>query len=276
MTKNKNINHLTGYQKELKFIVNSEVRLKILFCLSESPSTMKEITEKTGLSYSSVSGNINEMKKQGFIKVDNNVLYLLNDVKIKLSNIDYFNRSINTILNGSEYLNTHKVGYNELSYLMQLTDTESFELIHSTPENVDNVIETMKDYLVGTTFVKAIIPFLLPEYDSVIHQQIENQNNVEFIIEEPIKEKIINASKKMDIKNDFKIKTLKKPVDLILIISDKGICLSFYKNDGNFDSNSLLISQKTESVKWGIKLFKDYEQKQNEYINLKDLKMEVD
>lgn len=46
-------------QKDIMFIVKSEIRLKILTELNDKPQTIKEIVNKTKMAYSSVSNNLN-------------------------------------------------------------------------------------------------------------------------------------------------------------------------------------------------------------------------
>ena len=45
-------------QKDIMFIVKSEIRLKILTELNDKPQTIKEIVNKTKMAYSSVSNNL--------------------------------------------------------------------------------------------------------------------------------------------------------------------------------------------------------------------------
>ena len=64
-----NEDYLNDFQEEMKFLINSEIRLKILGCLYNSSASVKQIEEKTNYSYSSILDNINklEQKKSLFI-----------------------------------------------------------------------------------------------------------------------------------------------------------------------------------------------------------------
>ena len=53
---------MNDFQEEMKFLINSEIRLKILGCLYNSSSSIKEIEEKTNYSYSSILDNINKLE----------------------------------------------------------------------------------------------------------------------------------------------------------------------------------------------------------------------
>lgn len=67
-----NYSTLLKIEEDMKFLTKSEIRLKILRCLNFSPTSIKEIVKKTGLTYSSVSSNINKLqKKKKIVKKDN-------------------------------------------------------------------------------------------------------------------------------------------------------------------------------------------------------------
>lgn len=59
-----NEEYMNDFQEEIKFLINSEIRLKILGCLYNSSSSIKEIEEKTNYSYSSILDNINKLEQK--------------------------------------------------------------------------------------------------------------------------------------------------------------------------------------------------------------------
>lgn len=248
-------------QEDMKFLINSNIRLKILYSLYESPCTMKEITEVNDLSYSSVSGNINEMKKRGLIKTINNKIYLENKTIINSINLYYLNSDINQLLNGYKYLNNHKILFNDLKYFLQLNSFHDFHLVKSTPEDVDKVLNIIKKYLSGSKFTKILNLFLIPNYECVLFNLLKNNVNVEWLVQKDIVNIIENSVENFeleDLRENFKINGLNFPVSMVLIVSDKGVALSFYKKDGSIDSNSVLISNDEKNIKWGIRVFEEY------------------
>ena len=56
--------YLNDFQEEMKFLINSEIRLKILGCLYNSSASVKQIEEKTNYSYSSILDNINKLEQK--------------------------------------------------------------------------------------------------------------------------------------------------------------------------------------------------------------------
>ena len=94
-----------NFQDDLKFLINSEIRLKILGCLYNSSASIKEIEEKTGYSYSSILDNINKLEQRKFIFSIEDKFYLFNKTKIKLTNVLSFNKSCAFLRENSDFLN---------------------------------------------------------------------------------------------------------------------------------------------------------------------------
>ena len=68
-------NYIDNIKKELKFLTNSKVRLKLLICLYDSELTVKELHEKTNLNYSSITNNLNNLRNLNIlIKIMKNIL----------------------------------------------------------------------------------------------------------------------------------------------------------------------------------------------------------
>ena len=73
--------------EDVKFSTNSFIRLKILATLFEKPQNMKEMTENTGLSYSSVSSNIHDLELKNLLYREHNKYFLTASAKLKIQNI---------------------------------------------------------------------------------------------------------------------------------------------------------------------------------------------
>ena len=85
--------NLLEFQEDIKFLINSEIRLKILGCLYDSSASIKQIEEKTNYSYSSILDNINKLEQKKFIYNIEDKFYLFNKTRLKLTHILYFNKS---------------------------------------------------------------------------------------------------------------------------------------------------------------------------------------
>ena len=80
------LNDITEYdiiQKEIKFMVRSEIKLNILANLCKSDMNARELSDK-GINYGSISSNIKQLEKNGLITKLNDKYHIKNSVKKKI------------------------------------------------------------------------------------------------------------------------------------------------------------------------------------------------
>ena len=106
-------------QKEIKFMVRSDIKLKILANLCKSDLNARELTDK-GINYGSISSNIKQLEKNGLITIRNDKYHIKNSVKKKMINLMYLNQIIKHVISFEDYLNMHLVKNNKLKCLEEL------------------------------------------------------------------------------------------------------------------------------------------------------------
>ena len=124
-------------QEDIKFLINSEIRLKILGCLYNSSASIKQIEEKTNYSYSSILDNINKLEQKKFIYNIEDKFYLYNKTRLKLTNILYFNKSAKFLRENSDFLN-HSLLDIQSDTIKDLSALDGSKLIESN--NIDFLI----------------------------------------------------------------------------------------------------------------------------------------
>ena len=108
--------------------------------------------------------------------------------------------------------------------------------------------------------VKAIFPYLHPEYPEMIGNILSNGGTIELILPKNIFKELVfrinEKARKKAIKNGtLKIYSFKKDLNLYLSICDETMSLGLFKNDGSFDQNRILISDDLKSHIWAEELF---------------------
>ena len=101
--------------------------------------------------------------------------------------------------------------------------------------------------------IKAIFPYLHPDYPVIIEQVLKKGGNVELIVNDAIFEILISNIdsdiKKTSTKNGcLKVHRLRNNLNLYLVISDKNTNLGLFKSDGSFDQNRLLTSESQQAI----------------------------
>ncbi|KZX16863.1 hypothetical protein MBCUT_04930 [Methanobrevibacter cuticularis] len=251
-------------KKNIKFLTSSEIRLKLLNCLLEKPMSMKEMHIKTNLSYSSIASNIHKLEDNGYLTQKSKRYYMNNHAKMELLNLFDFNNSLDIINEFSNFWTDHEVQELPKNALMNIQSLKGSYLIESNPTDIYMPHNTFKNLLMNSSSnVKAIFPFLHPDYPNIFEKLLENGVNIKLLFVQGITANFIESMDQDIIRNGliketFKIRSLKNNIKISLSLSDDFLALGLFKKDNSYDQNRLIVSNTEEAIKWGNKIFEEH------------------
>ena len=108
--------------------------------------------------------------------------------------------------------------------------------------------------------MRAIFPYIHPEYPKLIESILENDGTVELIVPKGIFNELmfrINGNVRREAIRNKKLNvySFKDDLNLYLTICDDNMSLGLFKNDGSFDQNRVLVSNDRQSYIWAEELF---------------------
>lgn len=247
---------------KMMFIVKSEIRLKILTELNTRPQTVKEIVDNTNMVYSSVSNNINRLELKDHVQKIDRLYEITPMTKLHFNQLMEFKKSIDVIKNFDSFWSEHEIKYLNNELIENITELYESKLIETNPTDIYKTHNNVKKQLEKSKNVKAILPYIHPDYPELIENILREDGNIELIMERSIHKGIMkqidNKIKRKSIKNGhLKIHMLKKNIELYLLICDNTMNLGLFKNDGSYDQNRILTCESTESLHWANKLFEN-------------------
>lgn len=258
MTSNPQENFETFYTiaNKLKFLAKSEIRLQILDCLKEKEFTISEISKKTGLRYSSVSSNISKLELNNYIKRIKNKYTINNITLLYLNHVLELRNTIKIIKKFDEFWSKHKINEINDKLLNSLNDLYKATLIESSPIEIYKIHNITKEQILESKNIKAVFPFLHPEYPEILTRLLKDDAEVELIISDKIYNDLVhNIEKELRKKETFKVQSTLDSLDIYLVIGENFMNLGLFKTDGSFDQNRLLTSNNPKAIKWGNTLF---------------------
>lgn len=266
----------SNFQEEIKFLINSEIRLKILGCLYNSPASIKQIEEKTNYSYSSILDNINKLEQRKFIYNINDKFYLYNKIKLKIVHMLNFNKSARMLRENTIFLNDSLLDIH-VDTIKDISALEGAKLVESNNIDLFKATETFQRSLMGFKFLKGIFPYFHPRHDDIISYWIDNECTVELILPDEVTEAVKNfireyVPKSPEIKNKY-VRVIPNDLNIqfAFTVSDKCLVLAFYHKSGEFNQNAVIASTSQEAIVWGLKLFDEYQSMCGDYVSLEDI-----
>lgn len=254
------MNFNNDINSDIQFLAKSEIRLRILSELDKKPDNVRGIVKKTKITYSSVSSNIGKLEKTNHIKKINKKYHVNPMTEVYLKSLIDFKNSLEMVNDYEKFWDKHNLNQLSLNSIKNMTDLKNSELIEATPVDIFKTHNTVKKQMLQSKNVKAIFPYLHPEYPKLIEHVLKNNGSVELIIPKDISKEMLSKMNG-EIKKDalrskrLNIYKFKDNLNLYLSICDETMGLGLFKNDGSFDQNRILISNDSKSYNWADKLF---------------------
>lgn len=246
------IENLDTIFDDVKFTSNSFIRLKILATLFKKPQNMKELTESTNLSYSSVSSNMHDLELKNFVYRQHNKYFLSNSAKIRIADMLEFNRVIMLLNDFFNILDGHVVELIPNESVAELYLLGKANLMESSGVDAYRTYNFINKCLSLADNVKCVLPFYYqPFFDSLEELALQNKD-VELFIP-------VNVSKRFN--DTFKVKnisTFDEDNVFLLIVTNQVMILGLFMDNGYFDQNRLIASKNKDSIMWADNLFENF------------------
>jgi predicted transcriptional regulator len=251
---------LEDINNDIKFLVKSEIRLKILSELNKQPNNIRGIVKKTKITYSSVSSNIGKLEKKNYITKTNKKYYVNPMTEVYFNSIMEFKQSVDLINEYDKFWDKHDLNQLSIESMKNITDLKDSRMIETTPVDIFKTHNAIKEQIMQSKNVKAIFPYLHPEYPKLIEDVLNNQGSIELIIPQSIfKEFFLRINRKTrktaERNGKLRIYEYENDLNLYLALCDESISLGLFRNDGSFDQNRILISDNHKSNVWASELF---------------------
>lgn len=250
---------------ELKFLNNSEIRLKVLVDLLNGPLKIRDIDKKSLLSYSSISSNVHKLCDEGYVEKIHNSFRLTNLGLIYITVLMDFHDVISAITDFSDFWLDHDISSLSTEDLNKLSSLEGSELIRCSSMDIYRTHKEFKRLFKNSKHLKVIFPYLHPEYPKLIRRLILKGVKVELIVSKDILDSFVKDIGKDVVKRgieegNFSMKYLNENIKISLAISNEFVSVGLFKLDGTYDQNRLLLSDRKKAIQWGLDLFKSYDE----------------
>ena len=251
---------------DIKFLAKSEIRLKIISELQNKPKSVKDLVKTTKITYSSISSNLTKLEEHNYVTKKKNKYYLNPLSEIYYKNLMDFKMSVDLINDFNDFWNKHNIDQLSIESIQNIIDLKDSKLVKTSPLDIYKTHNTIKEKIIESRNIKAIFPYLHPEYPQLIENILENDGTVELIIPKNMFKKMIleieEGIRKSATKNGrLKVYTTADELKLYLTLCDESMSLGLFKNDGSFDQNRILISSSEKSQKWADDLFTTMKEK---------------
>lgn len=184
-----NINN--DINNDIQFLAKSEIRLKILSELNDEPNNVRGLVKKTNMAYSSISNNIGKLEKNNYISKVENKYHVNPMTEVYFKTLMDFKVSVDLVNEYEAFWYKHNLNQLSLASIKRITDLKNSRLVETTPVDIFKTHNTIKRHMLNSINVKAIFPYLHPEYPELIGKILSNEGTVELILPKSIFKELV-------------------------------------------------------------------------------------
>ncbi len=250
---------LNDEYQNVKYILTSSMRTKLLLALYEHSKKLEEIRNDLKKPSATILHGLKELENKNLIRKIQKYYELTSNGYILTTNMIKLIENWYSINKSKAFWNTHNLSDipNELLKDIYLLKDAEYET--STTSDLSNAFNKYIKLLLNSMELKIILPIYSENHFKYIIDFL-NENELSKL-ELILNEKILNSIKQNEtleneiLKNEkVKVKCIKEDLKLFLTCSDNFMSLTLFLKDGHYDDSQILIGKDKNSIKWALNL----------------------
>ena len=239
----------------LKFIVTSELRLKLLLSLYDSSKTVKELESEFNRKPGNISRALNELKSCKLIQKFPNKLYALSSIGFLLAkNLENLMYNLESIDSNGEFWENHSIKSIPNKFLKELSIFNGASTVKSTITEFAKPINVYLDNIKDSTYICIILPVFSKLFMDAIAEALISHDGILDII---TTKNIYDLVAKSDSDNMIKALIRDKKINFYIVddmpnifftVSDVFASLFLFFDDVVFDNSEMLLLEEKSDI----------------------------
>ena len=264
-----------GVNEDLKFLLTSKVRTKVVISLIEGPHNLGNLKKDLNLNAASISHALKNLGERQFVVKGNNAYNLSQKGRIICIKLIDVIKTVNAVHGNEKFWLNHDIEDIPKSLLSTLGDISDSILVESEPTDLFKPFENYNDILLESNNIKGLSPIFRLDFVESVQKNVENGADVELIFTNNVLTKLlstIDSECLLDLENyismdNLKIWYINNDVKVAFTVTDKFLSFGLFSSTGEYDSTKDLISDDPDALAWGNRLF-DYYKAKSELFHL--------
>ena len=232
----------------LKFVVTSELRLKLLFSLYESSKTIKELESEFNRKPGNISRGLNELRSCKLIQKFPNKLYAVSSIGFLLAkNLEHLMYTFKSIDSNGEFLENHSIKTIPNKFLKELSILNGSTVIKSTITEFAKPINVYLENIRNSTYICIILPVFSKIFmDTIAEALINHDGYLDIITTKNIYDLVAKSDSDHVIKALIRDKKINFYIvddlpNIFFTVSDVFASLFLFFDDVVFDNSEMLL-----------------------------------
>lgn len=271
-----NFYYLDYQPDDVKFLVASHVRMKILLSLQDGPKKLGYLREATGIASSTLIHGLRQLEEKKWLIRRGDNSHLTSKGKVVLLNLIKLMEKLETFDMQLNFWKNHNLNGIPLELQKDIDALRESYLVEVTLDNLEEPFTRYMQMLSEAKNMNAVLPVFFSRHTDAIHRILLKGGTAKLILADDIFKQFmetfdLNEFKKYIKSEDLEILVISDNLEIACVVSDTFVSLGLFFEDGLYDTSRLLMGHDNEALRWGDKLFQYYASK-GKKVDLKSIK----
>lgn len=250
---------LNDEYQNVKYILTSSMRTKLLLVLYEHSKKLEDIRKDLKKPSATILHGLKELENKNLIHKIQKYYELTSNGYILTTNMIKLIENWYSINKSKQFWNSHDLSDIPEEILKDIYLLKDVEYETSTTSDLSNAFNKYIQLLLNSTKLKIILPIYSENHFKYIIDFLnENKpSKLELIVNEKILNSIKqnqNLEKSLLENENVTVKCIEQDLKLFLTCSDNFMSLTLFLKDGHYDDSQILIGKDKNALKWALNL----------------------
>lgn len=249
----------------LKFLIGSDIRIKIFLSLEEGAKDLSLLREETGAASSTILHAISSLEGKNLLVKGKDGYSLSHIGQVHALLLIDLIKGFKTLYKHKEFWLSHEILGIPEPLLKKLGDLSDSTVIRTTSTDLLKPFSSLLKLLSDAKSLKGVFPVFHQDFVEVGESLVDGGVTVWLIQTEEVFDIMLNSYreglKRSIVKDNFKLWVLDEEVKEAFAVTDSEISLNLFLKNGVFDLTSRLVSQSDDAIRWGDEFFEYYRKK---------------
>ncbi|WP_292820842.1 winged helix-turn-helix domain-containing protein [Methanobrevibacter sp.] len=269
MTNPQTKEELNNEFKNIKYILTSTMRSKLLLTMYDSPKNLEELRNELEKPSATILHGLKELETINLIKKVHKQYQLTSNGFLLATNMVKLIENWASINNDVSFWNNHTLEDIPEEFLKNMHLLKDVTYIKSTTSDLSNAFNKYIKLISNSQELKIIMPIYSENHFRHMIELLDSNKlkYLELIVSKDILNSIkLNDSFRNSLLKNKKVKIIciKKNLKLFLTYSKDFMSLTLFFKDGHYDDSQILIGKSKNARKWGANIINYYERVINE------------
>lgn len=248
--------------KNVKYILTSTMRTKLLLAIYKNPQNLEDLRNQLIKPSATILHGLKELETKNLVRKNQKYYELTSNGYLLTTNMVKLIENWYSINKSKIFWNNHDLTDIPEDIFKNIYLLKDAEYENSTTSDLSNAFTNYVHLLSKATRLKIILPIYSENHFKYIINLLneEKLKNLELIVSEKILKSIEQNKhlKKTLLGNKkVRVKCVKGNLKVFLTLSETFMSISLFFKDGHYDDSQILIAKDENAIKWATELHRD-------------------